>query len=135
MFFFSIIAYLVLSIISSIFSAHLVGFAIAGELILTGNFSSYYYMSYFLNEEEIKHLLEISNIILNQGSVHKHWAKQYIPGTLAQSLCGTPDQSLKEAWIIQKQTILCMKAPSLSSLVPDKQCCYIIKRGSLPHFP
>ena len=49
MFFFSIVAYLVLNIISSIFSAHLVAFAIAGELILTGNFSVYYYYYYISN--------------------------------------------------------------------------------------
>ena len=41
---------MVLNIISSIFGALLVGFAIAGELILTGNwenFTYYYYISYF----------------------------------------------------------------------------------------
>ena len=50
LFFFSIIAYMVLNIISSIFGALLVGFAIAGGLILTGNwenFTYYYYISYF----------------------------------------------------------------------------------------
>ena len=78
LFFFSFIAYLVLNIITSIFSAHLVGFAIVGELILTGNFSYSYYISYFQNS------------FTNQGSVHKPWEKQYIPGTFAQSLASLP---------------------------------------------
>ena len=50
LFFFSIIAYMVLNIISSIFGVLLVAFAIAGELILTGNwknFTYYYDISYF----------------------------------------------------------------------------------------
>ena len=49
LFFFSFIAYLVLNIITSIFSAHLVGFAIARELILTGSSRYLYYISYFHN--------------------------------------------------------------------------------------
>jgi|ERR1711971_221665 len=49
----SIIAYMVLNIISSIFGALLVAFGIAGELILTGNWKNFtdyyqdYYISYF----------------------------------------------------------------------------------------
>jgi hypothetical protein len=55
LFFFSIVAYLVLNNISSIFSAHLVAFAIAGELILTGNFSVYYYYYYISNFHGMSH--------------------------------------------------------------------------------
>ena len=68
MVFFSIIAYMVLNIISSIFGALLVAFGIAGELILTGNWENFtdyyqdYYISYFQSSFTNEHWYTIGNI-------------------------------------------------------------------------
>ena len=51
--------------------------------------------------------------MLQKSSEHFSWLKKYPSGTLAQIL--------KEPLLLQKQILIHMKAPSLSSQVPDRQ--------------
>ena len=51
--------------------------------------------------------------MLQNSSEHFSWLKKYPSGTLAQIL--------KEPLLLQKQILIHMKAPSLSSQVPDRQ--------------